>query len=909
MSSAEAGLLIRNSKRKTTSINALPISWRTLAKLASRELRRHWGWATVCGLSLFVSSVAVIILLSITQTYRTTITLRSKELLGADYVITSRIKPSEEVFQYLRSIPGFESEQVQTNTMLSTPSGRFRISQVRGVDERYPLYGQIRTVPQGIQIAGTKNVVIDESLRRQLGLELGDHITLGRSEFLLAGTIEAVPGELSVFGFVAPRVFVSLSELKETGLLNFGSQARYRFLFRKVGPSAAGPSALASEVCPPWQTYLRHAVSGLRSFLALKCCDPNRLSFSCRSTSAPDTDLAFRAKLKSYQLEIESAEERASSTGRLSGAIEQMLKVVAILMLGLGALGYTTALQFDLQRRAKALKPLLLLGVREREVRGVLLVGTLFSNALVFVLVGVVSFVLLPLSLKVVGSLFPLEMQLDFNLAALLTIISFALALTVWNSFTVQLEGQAKIGIIPWILRTILPVAVAIISAATLLADHRLALEVLVGILVLALFAYIFTLLFAWILERGVNHVSAYLRFGVRLVTRRKYYHLLSVLAVSVSALCVLSSTLFKESIIAQLYALTAGERPNSFLFDVQPEQLDAVVQLGGKYSLKTLKPVPVITMRLAEIDGVDVATLSSDPKRVAWVLKREYRTTYRDSLQNSEKLVAGEFVPTVEPVDASSADTVVPISVEEKIASDLQIGLGSILTFDIQGVPIRGRVSNLRKVDWKSGDINFFITFPTGVLEKAPHYFALLSRFDNEHQFESFEKELSQLSPNVSVIDLREIFKGLEVLLGELAQIASTLSLSVLILGSVILITSILGTGESRERMERVLFIIGADRFFRAKVLIVESALLSALGIVFGFVGALLFSEVFLVQRMELPRPGIQGELLEQLILLFSIPFLTALVVSFISRPASGNKTLLTTCVATLISWACCKT
>jgi putative ABC transport system permease protein len=52
-------------------------------------------------------------------------------------------------------------------------------------------------------------------------------------------------------------------------------------------------------------------------------------------------------------------------------------------------------------------------------------------------------------------------------------------------------------------------------------------------------------------------------------------------------------------------------------------------------------------------------------------------------------------------------------LSVEEGLAQTLGLKLGDTLRFDIAGMPAEGRITSLRKVDWGSMRVNFFVLFP----------------------------------------------------------------------------------------------------------------------------------------------------------------------------------------------------
>ena len=105
--------------------------------------------------------------------------------------------------------------------------------------------------------------------------------------------------------------------------------------------------------------------------------------------------------------------------------------------------------------------------------------------------------------------------------------------------------------------------------------------------------------------------------------------------------------------------------------------------------------------------------------------MEREYRSTYRAQLSETEKITAGKWIGHF---DYHPGDTV-PVSVEQDIAKDLGLTIGDTLVFDVQGVQIKARVASLREVDWKRFQTNFFIVFPTGVLENAPTFNVLVSR------------------------------------------------------------------------------------------------------------------------------------------------------------------------------------
>ena len=178
---------------------------------------------------------------------------------------------------------------------------------------------------------------------------------------------------------------------------------------------------------------------------------------------------------------------------------------------------------------------------------------------------------------------------------------------------------------------------------------------------------------------------------------------------------------------MSQFRSIDANNQPNIFLFDIQPDQKEAVAALVRQEGLPVIQEAPIVTMRLVEVKGRKSSDLLKDPQQKIpeWELEREYRSTYRADLSETEKITAGNWIGHF---DYHPGDTV-PVSVEQDIARDLGLTIGDTLVFDVQGVEIKTRVASLREVDWKRFQTNFFVVFPTGVLEHAPTFNVLVSR------------------------------------------------------------------------------------------------------------------------------------------------------------------------------------
>ena len=101
-------------------------------------------------------------------------------------------------------------------------------------------------------------------------------------------------------------------------------------------------------------------------------------------------------------------------------------------------------------------------------------------------------------------------------------------------------------------------------------------------------------------------------------------------------------------------------DSPNLYLIDVQPDQVAGVEAVLEADGLPVLESTPMVTMRIQSIRGVAVGEVKDVPR---WVGRREFRSTYRDELNFTETLVAGELA-----TERADPEGIVPLSLEEKI-------------------------------------------------------------------------------------------------------------------------------------------------------------------------------------------------------------------------------------------------
>ena len=251
------------------------------------------------------------------------------------------------------------------------------------------------------------------------------------------------------------------------------------------------------------------------------------------------------------------------------------------------------------------------------------------------------------------------------------------------------------------------------------------------------------------------------------------------------------------------------------------------------------LDETPIVTMRLNSVKGVSVdSLLAGEPRRGrGWVYRREYRSTYTDHLRDGEKIIAGQWVSQA---PANSREPV-PISLEEGIAKDLQVGLGDPLVFDVEGVSIPARVASLREVEWRRIQPNFFVVFPLGVLDGAPAMYVLVTRVSSTQDSARMQRAVVKSFPNVSVIDLTLVLQTVDAILNKISFVIRFMAMFTVLTGLLVLVSA-LAAGRYQRIQESVLLrTLGASRGQIFKILLVEYLALGFLSALTGIVLAVL--------------------------------------------------------------------
>jgi putative ABC transport system permease protein len=335
----------------------------------------------------------------------------------------------------------------------------------------------------------------------------------------------------------------------------------------------------------------------------------------------------------------------------------------------------------------------------------------------------------------------------------------------------------------------------------------------------------------------------------------------------------------FVQGILINSVTLSSSKnQPNMILFDIQSDQTVAVANLTKSLKLPVLQQVPIVNMRITEINGRTAADYKKDSLNMAAMraLDREFRVTYRDSLSDSEEIIEGKWTGKLE------AGKPIYVSIEDAYARRIGVKVGDELKFNVQGAPLKAIIGSTRKVDWNRIQTNFILIFPAGVLEAAPQFHVLLTQVPSDEVSAKYQQTIVRAFPNISMIDLGLVLSVLDEILDKMGFVIRFMAAFSIITGLIVLISSVLISKYQRIRESVLLRTIGASRKQILIITALEYFFLGALAAGAGIILSLIASWALAVFSFE---TSFNPELLPVFLLFLLITSLTVFIGLFNSR------------------------
>ena len=340
----------------------------------------------------------------------------------------------------------------------------------------------------------------------------------------------------------------------------------------------------------------------------------------------------------------------------------------------------------------------------------------------------------------------------------------------------------------------------------------------------------------SWLARRIVTARWPYVvRQGVANLYRPANQTRSVVLALGFGAFLVSTLYLVQANLLKQFEVTAMQSKSNLIFFDIQDDQrsgLDSILKSEGQV---TLGYTPIVTMKIAEINGRTTAQWAAAQGISAnnWALRREFRSTYRDTMVATEKLVEGTWFGK-----AQLPDSLTELSFEQSPAQELHVKLGDIITWDVQGVKVATKLTSIREVNWGRFEPNFFAVLQEKALKDAPKSFATVAAVPSDSVIARLQRGTVARFPNISSMDLSLVRRTVQQIIEKVSVAVRFLALFSLAMGIPVLFSAVAATRRDRLREGVLLKTLGATSRQIARILLSEYALLGALG---AFTGMLL--------------------------------------------------------------------
>jgi putative ABC transport system permease protein len=174
-------------------------------------------------------------------------------------------------------------------------------------------------------------------------------------------------------------------------------------------------------------------------------------------------------------------------------------------------------------------------------------------------------------------------------------------------------------------------------------------------------------------------------------------------------------------------------------------------------------------------------------------------------------------------------------MSIEQEVAEEMHVTLGSVITWDVQGVEVRARITSIREVNWGRFEPNFFAVFHPSALKEAPKMYVLVAAVSSDTVIARFQRSVVMQYPNVSSVDLSLVRGTIQTIVGRIQLAVRFLALFSLAMAIPVLFSAVAATRRDRLREGVLLKTLGATRAQIGRILLAEYSLLGMLGAMTG--------------------------------------------------------------------------
>ena len=775
--------------------------WRLAARIARRDLNRSLRGLRLLFLCIFLGVATLAAIGSLTAAITSEIDDRGRILLGGDVQVSmSQRRATSEELAAMRAA-GTVSETVRMRAMARSPaSGAAVLTELKGVDSAYPLYGRLAVGGRASTAPQPGEILIAPALAERLGVKAGDPLRYGEADFRIAGIISDEPDRVGEGFTLGPVAIVSLEGLERTGLVQPGSLFVTKYRLRL--PGQASPASVIDSL---------------------------------------------RDQFPRSSWELRGRDRAAPGASRFFERMGQFLTLTGLAALIIAGIGVSNGVSSYLRRKRPAIAAMKALGATSSDIGRIYFVqiGLVTLGA---TMAGLVTGALLPpLAVAAAGDLLPVRPGLALHPLPLL--LSAAYGILIAFIFVLPPLSRARLLPVASLFRqdvgegqrldrrTLLAAAGAVALVAALAIGTSDQPGFSAGVLASAVAILLLLALVGW----GVRRLASSLprprlplvRLAVTGLYRPGSPTIALVVALGLALTLFVTLAAIQTSISSEIEQTVPERAPDQFVLDIPAEErarFEALVESAAPKAEVNI--VPTLRGTITELRGQPPSQEQRDSFRF---LFGERGVTYSSTLPEGSTITAGSWWP-------DDYDGPPLVSLDAEAADELGLTVGDMLTVSVLGREIEARIASLRTIEWETMGFNYILVFTPSTLEAAPHNLAATITTDDLGE-RAVTRSVLAAFPSASVVDVGEIITQVSTILEQMAAAILVAASVAIAAGIAVLIGALSASREARTYDSVILKTLGATR---AQILLVQALeygliaiLIASLSLALGLAGA----------------------------------------------------------------------
>ena len=764
-----------------------------LLRLALRTLRREWRLPELrtLGAALVLAVAALGVVATLSTRVEHGISASAAELIGGDVGIHAS-SPLPEAWASTAQSLGLAISRDATFPSVAFAGSHNQLLDVTAVDGAYPLRGSLKVrdaqgTVRNVHGPARGTVYLDHRALIDMHLAIGQGVQLGGQDLRVAGQLDALPdgGQLVT---IAPRAVMNLADARAAGLLGVGSRAGHDLLV------AGAPTAV--------QAFVKKIRPQLGKGQRL---------------ITPETT---RQRMR-------QAFDRASAFLNLTALLAALLAGVAIAL----------AAQRYARRKTDEVALMRALGTPRRRVLG-LLASTLLALAVPALLAGAaLALGLAQLAWHLAGDLLT---RVPTALPLMPVAAAAAMGLAVLAGFALPpLARLAEVAPVAVFRRSLarrarrfdvlylLPVLVAVALIALQSGSARMGVILAASLFGVVAVAVLLALALLWLARRIAPGAHPGLRLGLAALARRRSLSLIQATALSLGLTALLLLGVIAPSLLQGWRNELPADTPNWFVLNLQTDQRAGFEHDLNSLHAQGLNMLPLAVGKLVSIKGtpVDQQTLQ-DPDAKRWA-DRQLRLSWTADLPPANAVVAGTW-------QGAKPDKPM-VSIDERWSRMFDLHPGDHMTFQVGQATLKTTVSSVRKVDWSSFKVNFFLLLDAAHAGALPHTW--ISSFYLPRAQSDRLAKLSRDYPNLSLIDVNALLDRVRGIIDRVSTAVRWVLGFSLLAGVLVLIAALASSARERENEAALLRTLGAHK---SQLRVAAACEFALLGLIAGATAAL---------------------------------------------------------------------